>query len=1192
MKKIYMILAVFALLSMSLNAQNTSTLTFTAKCNGSGTADDGAVWTVTSNATESNFDNSRGIHYGTNSARVQYINLTTSDIPGTITSVVVNASRASGASSSSYVNVTVGGATFGNGQQTISTTATNYTFTGSATGEIIVTVGKPQNGTGALYCKSITVTYEVDDSNTATLDLFSNTTDANMCLPVYGGYHDHTQHNQMVYPASLLTDMVGKKIKSMTFYPASVTYNGTTYSGIGFRNGSVTFKMMEVTGSTGFDSSNPSFITGSMTTVKTVTMPSTAQTSATTWKITFDQEYEYNGGDLVIDVTNATGDYQRTYFYTGTTSIAYPGYYTYSGSEGNASVAVDYVPKVTFTYDNTSTSSITITPEAQTINDAAPGALTVTGTDIEGNISVSAGTNWSVDPTSLSSTGGSVSVSYTGTDLSASTTVTASATGATDATATVNYVADLYIVTDNGVTGNWDFTTGTHMTYDNGVYTATFTATADNTFILFARMLGNNVDWNTRYVFGPDSNGDWLLPADGNGNGNIDVNDDDPIHIQNPGVYVVTINANDGTFTITKAKTADPVITYEVNGDNVVITATGDGTVTLNVPGYEPATGNGSASITVPRTDTTYSVTATATAQESGKDESDPATETITIPFLQTATPTITYTTQGENVIITATATAPDADAEVTLTVGNGEPVIGTGSVSVTVPCGVTSTTVTATATAKVDGKAQSETATEQVPIPAGTGWIEMYGTYNNPGDYLSMESLEVDDEGNQKEIMLVDQFLASTLYNDHTDKYTYTMRETVNNEEKSSNAVNIPVYKTSSTMQGFYTQGQVDTADLKMELKPQIINSAMYYDVHPEHSTLYYSLYRGLSAENEDYPVIDEAHRVSQLQKYEEMVGENNVQYFMFENHQKDVTPRYDHLGDGIAERIDTAYVQGVYNDEIAYVPVIWTYGLYTGRDQGDGKNNSYGSDIKREKLGKTEIVQIGGSFSGGNNQENTGNGWEGYFYKDGVQYYIFTPVITIEGTTPEKYIQHDRDTSVYVPYMYRAWCLYDGAIDFGHNSEGVLVGGDPIQAPFLLGQELVTDPNVNRMTIGKDWNGGPRLQNSFAVPRSIQGADLQFAVRFYYKKVVTQAQAQAPNTLRGNRDGNDEEEEYYIVEDTGNGNSIPVMIEEFLAGKTVTGVTYVNSLGMQSDKPFDGLNIIVTRYSDGTTSTTKVMR
>lgn len=638
-------------------------------------------------------------------------------------------------------------------------------------------------------------------------------------------------------------------------------------------------------------------------------------------------------------------------------------------------------------------------------------------------------------------------------------------------------------------------------------------------------------------------------------------------------------------FTLTP-KTATPTITYVVNGDNVVITATGNGTVNLTTSDGQSASGNGSASITVPRTDATFSVTATATAQESGKLESDPATETITIPFLQTATPVITVSDPDENGNVTVTATGAGT---VTLTI-DGQTVYGNGTASITLTPGIHSYTVTAEATAKEDGKAVSETATKSVTVnPAGGEWLEMYGTYNNDNDLLSLQSLEIGDDGKQKEIMMVDQFLASTLYNTHSDHYTYSMRETVNNEEKSSNLVNIPVYKTSSTMQGFYTQGQVDTADLKMELKPQVINSKMTYDVNPDHNVLYYSLYRGSSDKNENYPVIDESHRVSQLQKFEEMVGDQ-VQYYMFENHQTGIVPRYDHVGNEIVERLDTNYVQGQYNSELSYVPVIWTFGLYTARE--DGKNNSYGSDIKREKLGKTEIVTIGGSLSGNNNAENTGNGWEGYFYKDGVQYCIYTPIFEIEGTTPEKYVQHDGDTSKYVPYMYRVWCLYDGAIDFDNNSQGILVGGDPIKAPFLLGQELVTDPNVNRVTIGRNWTSGQgRLQNAFAVPRSTAQADVEFAVRFYYKKIVTQ-KAQAPSGLRGNRDGNDEEEEYYIVEDTGNGQSIPVMINEFLAGKTITSVTYVNAQGMTSDKPFDGLNIIVTRYSDGSTSTTKVMR
>ena len=1166
-----MILAAITLLSMSLNAQTraveTNTYTYTlpnsdAFSTSGGTATLGDFTWTYSSFTYRGWENTRGMQIGSRNNPTSTFTLSTSEIPGTITSITVGANAYN---ANATIRATVGGAAFGTTQNLSSgNSAATNTFTGSASGEIVITWTNVNNGR-AMYFKSIEVTYETEAGDIATLDLFSNTTDENMCLPVYGGYHDHTQHNQMVYPASLLTDMVGKKIKSMTFYPASVTYNGTTYSGIGFRNGSVTFKMMEVTGSTGFDSSNPSFITGSMTTVKTVTMPSTAQTSATTWKITFDQEYEYNGGDLVIDVTNVTGDYRRTYFYTGTTSIAYPGYYTYSGSEGNASVAVDYVPKVTFTYEEntprhdlgitlseptavtagenatitatvtnhgnqtetgytvtfsdgtntfstqtggtlapgatetftatyttsaagtvtitanvactgdadatndeattnltvnapvhdlgialtatdevvggndvtltatvtntgdltetgytvtfsdgtttfstqtggtlapgatetftatytttaaqggtsvtftatvtctgdadatndeatastavillppptnvvatpdganatvtwnapviapvavtvtedfedtsvfpsfstggidanthtgafgdwtlydatggcvvygskqldydnesvplawfvfkpsgatasedypdavphdvhsgaqylesicpTSSSSaagvsdhwlispelsgnaqtiswwdaalttsyvpetyeiwvsttnntapgsftkladysisngtwaqqslqlpagtkyfairhtsndkfglliddvtyeglvpsvqptsyyvyldgtlvgnvdandpltydfnnladgdytveisavyplgesalvpatftidttnpeITISPETQTIDDNAAGTLTVTGTDIDGNISVSAANDWTVNPNSLGSNGGDVNVTYTGRDLIATTTVTASATGATDASATVNYVADLYIVGNFG--SGWDFNNGTHMSYNNGIYTATLTANA-NSYILFARLLDSNQNWNTRNVFGPDSNGDWLLTGD-SGSGNLDLNDDDPIKIVNGGTYTITIDANNGTFTITRVlegQTATPTINYTTDDEYVTITATGDGTVTLNVPGYGSFSDEGEVSVTIPRGYVSNTITVSATAQESGKDESDPTYRDITIPagsdWVQmdgtySATDLLSFTKDGEDIML------------------------------------------------------------------------------------------------------------------------------------------------------------------------------------------------------------------------------------------------------------------------------------------------------------------------------------------------------------------------------------------------------------------------------------------------------------------------------------------------------------------------------------------------------------
>lgn len=55
---------------------------------------------------------------------------------------------------------------------------------------------------------------------------------------------------------------------------------------------------------------------------------------------------------------------------------------------------------------------------------------------------------------------------------------------------------------------------------------------------------------------------------------------------------------------------------------------------------------------------------------------------------------------------------------------------------------------------------------------------------------------------------------------------------------------------------------------------------------------------------------------------------------------------------------------------------------------------------------------------------------------------------------------------------------------------------------------------------------------------------------------------------------------------------DGITTSVENVSADKAVAGVKYVNLAGMTSDKPFDGVNVVVTSYTDGTTSTTKVVK
>ena len=147
-----------------------SKLIFTAKCNGSGTADDNAVWEVTSDAAESAFDSNKGIHYGTSSAAVSYVQLLTDDIHGTVKKVVVNASGAS--NTSAVISVKVGTTDFTvSGNYTtspITASAADYTFTGSASGEIMVYISQTSTKK-AIYCNSIVVTYESNGKQEAGL---------------------------------------------------------------------------------------------------------------------------------------------------------------------------------------------------------------------------------------------------------------------------------------------------------------------------------------------------------------------------------------------------------------------------------------------------------------------------------------------------------------------------------------------------------------------------------------------------------------------------------------------------------------------------------------------------------------------------------------------------------------------------------------------------------------------------------------------------------------------------------------------------------------------------------------------------------------------------------------------------------------------------------------------------------------
>lgn len=154
-------------------AQETATLTFTKACNGKGIDNKKGEWTITSDAKESTFDTDKGIHYGTTKATVSYLKATSSSYSDKkITKIVVNSSAAN--SGSPKISCTVGGKAFGE-TQNLTTANAPYSFSGEATGEIVVNISKNKS-TKALYLLSVAVTFEDAAATTTTFGTNSGKT--------------------------------------------------------------------------------------------------------------------------------------------------------------------------------------------------------------------------------------------------------------------------------------------------------------------------------------------------------------------------------------------------------------------------------------------------------------------------------------------------------------------------------------------------------------------------------------------------------------------------------------------------------------------------------------------------------------------------------------------------------------------------------------------------------------------------------------------------------------------------------------------------------------------------------------------------------------------------------------------------------------------------------------------------------
>jgi len=152
-------------------------------------------------------------------------------------------------------------------------------------------------------------------------------------LPVYGYYYDMANaKDQMIYPAEMLTELVGKQINQVTFHPTSplAFYDGLLQ---------MSFKIVE---QKGFNDYVP---------IDSMTVVATAVPVKNDTELTFalDVPFEYTGGNLAIETLNIeTGSYASASFYGVNVDGYYPSFYAYGYDHKDVS---NFLPKATFGYE-------------------------------------------------------------------------------------------------------------------------------------------------------------------------------------------------------------------------------------------------------------------------------------------------------------------------------------------------------------------------------------------------------------------------------------------------------------------------------------------------------------------------------------------------------------------------------------------------------------------------------------------------------------------------------------------------------------------------------------------------------------------------------------------------------------------------------------------------------------------------
>lgn len=173
--------------------------------------------------------------------------------------------------------------------------------------------------------------------------------------------------------------------------------------------------------------------------------------------------------------------------------------------------------------------------------------------------------------------------------------------------------------------------------------------------------------------------------------------------------------------------------------------------------------------------------------------------------------------------------------------------------------------------------------------------------------------------------------------------------------------------------------------------------------------------------------------------------------------------------------------------------------------------------------------------------------------------------------------------------------WAYFEGTDDYfvAPAREGDDINGLDFKGGFLADMSLCEEQNVTSESHAKNlfkasddssYGNEEALYSFNAIVRKNSA---------YWQSTGGNG---APRRIVPKDDGARETTPAYIVYPLSSGGSdnteIVTAVEDVNGKKMVDSVRYYNLMGQESKSPFEGINIVVTRYTDGSSSTAKVLR